>query len=254
VTIDRPKISVCMAAFQGERYIGCQLRSILAQLADGDEVIVVDDHSSDKTCDEVRSLCDARIRLFEQDANQGVARTFEEALSHATGGVIFLSDQDDLWAPGKVARVMQTFEVSPQVTLVATDAMLIDERGERAGASYYASRGRFCSGFLSNLVRCKFLGCTMAFRSELLARVLPFPHDRDVLHDIWIGVINSVTNGRTSFIDEPLVCYRRHSSNVTGGELSRMRQMRTRWHLIKAVAGCWVRGRLCRRAGAPIDG
>jgi len=239
-----------MAAFQGERYVAAQLRSILVQLSENDEVIVIDDHSSDRTCEEVRTLGDARVHLIERDTNQGVAKSFEEALSHARGQVVFLSDQDDLWAAGKAATVLQAFERHPEVALVATDAALIDEDGVRVGSSYYAARGRFRPGFLSNMIRCKFLGCTMAFRSELLSRVMPFPRECDVHHDIWIGVVNAITSGTTLYIDEPLVCYRRHSGNVTGSKLSSMRQSRARWHLLKAVANFWVRERLGGRAGA----
>ena len=252
MTIERPKVSVCMAAFQGERYVAAQLQSILIQLSDNDEVIVVDDHSSDRTCDEVRSLGDARIRLIERPVNQGVAKSFEEALSYATGSVIFLSDQDDLWAHGKVPIVLRAFESNPRVTLVVTDAALIDEDGNPLGDCYYASRGQFSSGVLSNLVRCKFLGCTMAFRSELVPKVLPFPHKFDVLHDIWIGVVNSITSGNTLYIDEPLVCYRRHSRSLTAGRLSRMRQLQTRLHLLYTVVRYWIRDLLRHRVGVWI--
>lgn len=245
-----PKISVSMAAFQGERFIAAQLRSILVQLSENDEVIVVDDHSSDRTCDEVRSLGDPRVHLIERRTNQGVALTFEEALSHVTGDVIFLSDQDDLWAPCKAAAVLQAFERNPDVTLVVTDAELIDEDGNRLGASYYASRGRFHPGFVSNLFRNKYLGCLMAFRSDLLLKILPFPRGYDVLHDIWIGLVNSITSCNTLYIDKQLVWYRRHSGSVTAGQLTRMRQLQTRWHLLKVVGSFWIKDRLGRRFGA----
>jgi glycosyltransferase involved in cell wall biosynthesis len=242
------KISVCIAAYQGERFIALQLRSILAQLSEADEVIIVDDHSSDGTCDQVRALADPRIHLIQHEKNQGVARAFEEAISRASGNVIFLSDQDDLWASGKVARVIEAFD-NPDVTLVTTDAALIDEDGVPLGVSYYAQRGKFQQGLLANLIRCKYLGCTMAFRSELVAKVIPFPQGSDVLHDIWIGVVNSITSGTTRYLDEPLVWYRRHSTAVTQGNLSVGKKIRARLHLIKAVMGYWARNLLVRRVG-----
>jgi len=251
MTIKRPKVSVCMAAYQGERYIAAQLRSILEQLSEDDEVIVVDDRSSDRTRDEVRSLDDPRVQLVEHRTNHGIAQTFQQALSQTTGSVIFLSDQDDLWAPGKVAMVLEAFERNPDVKVVVTDAALIDEGGNHLGVSYYSSRGRFRSVVVSNLFRNKYLGCLMAFRSELLAKILPFPRDcGDVLHDFWIGVVNSVTSGNTYYIDQPLVWYRRHSGNVTAGKLSWTRKFRTRWRLLKAVMRFWIKDRLGRRIAA----
>jgi glycosyltransferase involved in cell wall biosynthesis len=237
---NRPKISVCMAAFQGEKFIAAQLRSILVQLSQDDEVIVVDDHSSDRTCEEVRSLKDPRVRLIERAANQGVAKTFEQALACAGGTVIFLSDQDDIWDPQKVETILRAFQHKPDVMLIATDASLIDSGGDPLGSSYYESRGKFRPGLLSNLIRCKFLGCTMAFRSELLRLVLPFPRHFDVLHDLWIGTVNSVTHGGTLYLDEPLVQYRRHPDSATAVELSLARQFQTRMHLLGAAASCWM--------------
>jgi glycosyltransferase involved in cell wall biosynthesis len=89
------RVSVCVATYQGERFVAAQLQSILTQLSDGDEVIIVDDHSMDTTCERIVALGDSRIRLIRHDANRGVAESFEEAISQASGDVIFLSDQDD---------------------------------------------------------------------------------------------------------------------------------------------------------------
>lgn len=242
------KLSVCIAAYQGERFIAAQLASILAQLSTQDEVIVVDDHSTDRTCHEVSSFDDSRILLLPNDKNEGVAKSFEKAISRSSGEVVFLSDQDDLWVPGKVERVLQVFKSQPAVTLIVSDALLIDEEGIPRGR-YYAQRGTFRSGLFANLIRCKYLGCTMAFRSELIAKVIPFPTGSDVLHDIWIGVVNSISSGTTYYLDEPLVCYRRHSAAVTGSHLNLRRKITIRLHLVKAVLNLYARTALRRCAG-----
>ncbi len=162
-------------------------------------------------------------------------RTFQEALLRATGDIIFLSDQDDIWSLRKVQQVLRVFELDPGVTLVVTDAALIDEDGKPIGASYYDMRGTFRAGLLSNLLRCKFLGCLMAFRAELVLKILPFPSGcGDVLHDFWIGVVNSITSGSTRYLEEPLVCYRRHPGAVTKGKLSTERKVQIRLNLLAA--------------------
>jgi glycosyltransferase involved in cell wall biosynthesis len=246
----RCPISVCMAAFQGERYIAAQLHSILAQLSEKDEVIVVDDHSSDRTCDEVRAVGESRIRLVARTTNQGVTKSFAEAISLASGSIIFLSDQDDLWTPGKVAKMLRAFEDKPEVTLVASDACLIAADGTHLGDSYYGERGKFRSGFWSNLIYCKYLGCTMAFRSELVSTVIPFPTGDEILHDVWIGVANSVSGGGTYFVDEPLVWYRRHLATVTGRKLTRWRQLWIRLQLLRWAIRLKLRNQSLPRTGA----
>jgi glycosyltransferase involved in cell wall biosynthesis len=218
-----------MGAYQGERYIGLQLRSILAQLSAEDEMIVVDDASTDRTCNEICGLKDPRVVLIQHSENQGVLRAFERALSQSSGEIVFLSDQDDLWLPNKVETVLGTFARNPEVTLVASDAILIGEDGAKIGDSFYAKRGRFRAGLWSNLLVGKFHGCTMAFRSFLLRSALPFPPGGLVHHDTWIGCVNALIGGKTRYIPEPLVAYRRHSTNVTGRvKLSNYTRLRTR--------------------------
>jgi glycosyltransferase involved in cell wall biosynthesis len=229
-----------MAAFQGEKFIAAQLASILVQLSEADEVIVVDDCSADRTRDVVRRMADSRVRLLEHAVNQGVTKTFEDALTQATGEVIFLSDQDDLWAADKVQSILDIFQSQRDVVVAASNAALIGQSGQSLGRSYYQLRGQFRSGLLSNLIRCKFLGCTMAFRSELLPKVLPFPRTFQVLHDLWIGSVNSLTGGRTFFLDQNLVLYRRHPDSVTAGKLKTGSRLKNRLHHLGAVGTYWV--------------
>jgi|HubBroStandDraft_1064217.scaffolds.fasta_scaffold00857_14 glycosyltransferase involved in cell wall biosynthesis len=229
----RPKVSACVAAFQGERFITQQLHSILAQLAADDEIIVVDDASTDGTSSKLAALQDPRLHVIRNAKNQGILRSFETALSRSSGEIVFLSDQDDLWLPNKVQVVLDVFARDPDLMLVASDATLIDEDGTKIGDSFYARRGRFRAGLWSNILIGKFHGCTMAFRSTLLQSALPFPPATEVHHDTWIGCINALIGGKTEYIAEPLVAYRRHSSNVTGRiRLSAQTRFRVRYHLV----------------------
>jgi len=237
----RRKISVCMAAYQGENYISLQLRSILGQLSGDDEVIVVDDGSTDRTCGEVFALHDPRLVLIQNNQNQGVLRAFETALSRCSGEIVFLSDQDDLWLSKKVETVLDAFALDPDLTLVASDAILIDEDGGKIGDSFYAKRGKFRPGLWSNLLIGKFHGCTMAFRSTLLRSALPFPPGRLVHHDTWIGCMNALTGGKTKYIAEPLVAYRRHSTNVTGRvRLSNYTRLQMRSQMLLGLLAFWA--------------
>jgi glycosyltransferase involved in cell wall biosynthesis len=232
----RPSISVCMAAYNGERYITAQLQSILHQLGEEDEVVVVDDASSDGTRERVRELRDKRIRLIEHSQNQGVLRTFEDAIRAANGRILFLSDQDDLWDPRKVVKILEAFRTHPDVTLIATDVSLIDLNGSLISPSCFAGR-KFRPGVWANLIRNHFGGCTMAFRSQVIGDILPLPHKYDVLHDVWMGVTNSLSGHRTLYIPEALVLNRRHADTATGQKiLTLRRRIRVRVHLVLALA------------------
>lgn len=221
------KISVCMATYNGDKYIKSQLESILAQLNDNDEVVIVDDVSTDKTSLIVKDIKDSRIVLLRNNVNQGVIKTFEKAMDNASGEIIFLSDQDDIWLPGKVQKFLEAFQAYPDVTLVLSDAQIIDEIGQITAESFFKIRGKFVDYPLSNFIKSKHHGCTLAFKKEMLKFFLPFPSDTP-MHDIWIGIVNGIY-GKAFYIDEPLIQHRRHSNN-TGRGLTKNAGM---WQMLK---------------------
>jgi glycosyltransferase involved in cell wall biosynthesis len=224
-----------MATCNGERFVATQLRSILSQLGPDDEVVLVDDASSDRTLDVIASFRDERIRLLRNERNAGVFATFERALRATHGDVVFLSDQDDVWLPGKVDEVVACFDRDPLLLLVLSDAEVIDDQGRVTEASFMALRGGFKGGFGATLVRNRYLGCTMAMRRALLDSALPIPRDVP-MHDMWLGSL-AVLQGRVGYIDRPLVQYRRHGGNVSPSQRQSVAQMlRWRWSLLRNVA------------------
>jgi len=222
-----------MAAYNGGKYIDAQLDSILVQLRDEDEILIVDDCSQDDTRERILRSADPRIRLLRHSKNLGVVPTFEDALRSATGDVLFLCDDDDVWAPTKVQRFLDVFERHRDVEVVTSRVSLIDENDDRLPNSRVNREGRFSSGFWKNVLVNHYQGSAMAIRASLLGRVLPFPRHKTFLHDAWIGTRNEVAGGRTEFIDEDLLYYRRHAKNASRTQ-SLVRQIRTRIDLLVA--------------------
>lgn len=203
-----PCISVCMAVRNGANFLKEQIVSILTQLGPYDELIISDDHSTDDSIKVAQSLQDKRIRIVRSD-RRGVAHAFEVSLESALGDYIFLADQDDIWAPNKVEVVLKHLV---KHDLVVSDCIVVDEfLGTLEPSFQQAHRSR--KGLIRNLIRNSYMGCCMAFRKELLQRVLPFPADIPV-HDIWIGLVSEM-HFRTVFIPDKLVYYRRHRSNAS---------------------------------------
>ena len=216
------KISVCIPVFNGALHIGEQLRSILSQLGPRDEVIISDDRSTDGTVGVIRRLGDGRVKIFTHppaaDRFRGPFRTIhtvyrnvEHALSKATGDVIFLSDQDDVWLPGKVARVMDEFERG--VELVLHDNTVVDSDGRVLLPSYF-SWSRPSRNWIRFVVKPPYQGAAMAFTRRVAALALPFP-PIGLSHDHWIAVAEWTHGKRISFVREPLMLYRRHDHNVS---------------------------------------
>ncbi len=203
-------ISVCMATYNGEKYLREQVDSILAQLGNDDELIISDDGSTDSTIRILESYNDSRIKIFHNIKNHGVNGNFENALNQANGDYIFLSDQDDVWIPGKVETCINALQTSK---CVVHDCYVVDGNLIITSDSFFAERGSR-SGFFHNWIKNGYLGCAMAFRREILELVLPIPLKLPVWHDIWIGVLCDIKFGVT-FIPFKGIYFRRHSTNTS---------------------------------------
>jgi GT2 family glycosyltransferase len=236
----KPKISVCMAAYNGERFVQAQLETILPQLDVHDEVIIVDDASTDGTVEQIKRLQDDRIALIQHSTRKGAVATFEDAILSASGDILFLSDDDDLWATGKVQKYLAAFASNPDVRVVTSKVSQIDQNGAPTNDPRLRLRNEFAAGFVSNLIRNNYQGSAMAFRASLLPEILPFPTDLYVLHDVWIGTRNAISSGKTSFIDDALLLYRRHGGNFSY-RLNWTLQLKKRVHLLWAhIRFCWI--------------
>lgn len=216
-------ISVCITTFNGQAYIAEQLESILAQLGPDDEIVLSDDGSSDSTLDIVSRLNDGRIRVFHHDAStvrtgfilDRPTHNFENALRQAKGDVIFLSDQDDVWLPGKVETMCSALK---EADLAVHDCRVVDSNLNELLPSYFQWIG-IHQGVWSNFIRASYLGCCMALRRNVLEAALPFPETK-VGHDLWLGIVAD-RQFRTVLVRKPLILYRKHdASKTTSGRKS----------------------------------
>lgn len=210
-------ISVCMATYNGEKYIRQQIESILIQLEKNDELIISDDMSIDNTLKIVNSFCDSRIKVHIHKENHGFVKNFENALSFARGDYIFLSDQDDIWMPNKVSIAMKYLK---KYDFIVSDCITIDEN-ENVISSSRIKDYNIRTGFWRLMLKTRYLGCCMAFNRKILNCVLPFPSNSYLLeHDLWIAAV-AECYFKTSLIEEPLIKYRRHGGNVSSGGSSK---------------------------------
>lgn len=202
------KISVCLASYNGEKYIKEQIQSILPQLSISDELIISDDGSKDSTISIIKSFHDERIKLLHNNSH-GVNQNFENALRNATGDIILLSDQDDIWLKGKVEYVKKMLT---RYNLIVHNANVVDSNGDSLGHDYF-SLTPHRTGFWGNLWKSRFLGCCMAFDKKLLNDALPFPK-LIVGHDYWIGMLGAAKYD-IIFDNKVFLSYRRHGGNFS---------------------------------------
>lgn len=202
-------VSVCLATYNGDRYIKEQIDSILIQLGIDDEIIISDDSSIDATLSIIESYNDKRIKIFDHQSFSSPIYNFENAIRHAKGDYIFLSDQDDIWLPSKIESTLYYLK---DYDLVLSDCKIVDENLNILNDSFFAQKSSR-RGFFYNLIKNSYMGCCMAFKKEILDYILPFPKNI-AMHDSWIG-LSVELNGNPFFLNEPLILYRRHNNNVS---------------------------------------
>ena len=213
-------ISVCIPTFNGAKYIEDQIRSILPQLSENDEIIISDNYSNDRSLEILKGIDDKRIKIFlfkpessliTADILTKVSLNVQNALSKSTGDYIFLSDQDDIWLDGRVNAALPFLE-NRKPTVVVCNCKVVGENNNTLIESYF-SYIKPSSNILRTLYKSSFHWCCMAFNREVVNKAFPFPKYA-VGHDLWLGMTGAIY-GKVHFLQQPLVLYRRHSSTVT---------------------------------------
>ncbi|MDO4623500.1 MAG: glycosyltransferase [Eubacteriales bacterium] len=225
------KISAALAAYNGEKYIEEQLDSIRCQTRVPDEVIVVDDASTDGTWDilvEYRKKYPAfPLQLFRNAENRGFRNNFLTALTECSGDLQFLADQDDIWEPDKVRIMADMFVKNPDLLVLASSFTLIDGSGEpfavkaRKGWSNQnlfhkrVEKNGLCPVTTEDLIWHNFCqGAAQAFRASIRERFIrnfteALPHDR------MINLLGAAEQG-LYFYNVSLFKYRIHADNSLG--------------------------------------
>ena len=243
-------LSIALGTYNGAVYLKEQLESFAAQTRTPDELVISDGQSTDDTLrliEECAANADFTVRFSVNESNLGTAKNFEKAISLCRGDVIMLSDQDDVWHSDKLESVERIFEAKPHLSLVFSNAELVDETLRLFDETLFdrlhfngrkqrlVKSGRALDVQLRENLVC---GCTVAFRANLKELVLPISGDGPLVHDGWIVLLIAAV-GEIDFINRPLLKYRQHSA-----QQSRVAETST-WHDImtssKIDHACCVR-------------
>ena len=242
--MNKVNLSVCIASFNGESYIQQQLHSILPQLSETDEVIIVDDSSTDRTVNLIQSIDDSRIKLYQNTSQMGHVKTFETAIAKSSGEYLLLSDQDDIWPSNRVAYLSLLIRQSSVALVVGNFTEFAPTKEPTSQhndfctlppKSIQTTTSRPFHEFLGLFFGFKkFYGCTFMLRSSFLKSiVLPFPHFISS-HDLWIAFCACLSCSivRTNHV----VLYRRlHAYNQTLTNRSTYTKIHTRFQFLHMI-------------------
>lgn len=251
------KVSVAVCTYQGAAHLAEQLESIAGQTRRPDEVVLSDDGSKDDTlviARRILSTAGIPHKICVNRSNLGIRRNFEQAIRKSTGDIIVLSDQDDVWLPQKIERLIQAFESAADAILVFHDAAVVDEALAPLAPSFWKVLRFDVHRFLQRDYRRLWWGNVVqgsacAFRRAMLTRALPL--STAAYHDEWLAWA-AAASGRILPLGEVLSKYRQSEANLIGaGQLS-LKSRLAAWRKLKA-RGTFHFGELMRREAAAAD-
>lgn len=231
-------IGCALTTYNSNDYLEQQLETLLSQLHPFDEVIIVDDASTNDTVQRLNQFIQgnhlSHWKVYRHEQNQGFIQTFQDALSYSQSDLIFLCDHDDLWYPEKTKVMLNQFEQHPQIQVLASSFDLVDTNGEIIEDELMKNRanhnlirrsvnaGKLNRMFTEDILRYNFApGCTMALKKEIAKEYLELMNqqNKDLLsclpHDWAISILGAVHQG-LYYLDQPLIGYRQHEHNTLG--------------------------------------
>ena len=219
-------LSIALCTYNGSKFLREQLQSLANQTLQPFEVVIADDCSTDETLSIIHEFDNIlNIKVFINETPLKVTKNFEKAVSLCFGDIILMCDQDDIWHDDKLAKISQYFQQNPTQLAVFSDANLVNEKGISLNKNFW-SAVRFLEPQIQqfkdrNVVELllagnRTAGCMMAFRKELVAKIIPFPtHIPLMIHDNWITIVVAMLDS-LGIIEEKLISYRQHNLQQIG--------------------------------------
>ena len=214
------KTSVLISTFNGEAFIEEQLVSLLEQTVQPDEVLIVDDCSTDGTYAKIQAfLAQNHLddwKLSQNEHNRGFRANFRALAEAATGNFVFFCDQDDVWGKRKIEACLDVMTCRPDINLLCTDYICSSNQPEEESLSPVAPLG---NRNIEEIHPHKgkpyiWLGCAMAVRASFIREILPY-WAGDWAHDECMWCMAEASSS-SAILHETHLWHRVHGGNATG--------------------------------------
>ena len=221
------KISVCMATYNGEKFVREQLEYIWQQSRKPDEVIICDDDSTDTTRDIVLDFISEKQledswRLVHNQVRKGYPENFYYCMGLATGDVVFLADQDDIWSVDKIRCMQDALENDDDMKVLACKMELVDAQGKDIKTlikpNYSKETKRVQNISLEQvLYKNEWSGMVLAYRNQWYQQKKAQINNPQIPHDLALCIYAALDDGMRQ-LDCVLAWHRRHENNAAGEE------------------------------------
>ena len=219
-------IAILMATYNGGKYLGCQLDSLLAQTCEDWHLYIHDDGSTDYTLAVIHDYMEKhpdRITLLDYPRQGGPCRNFLSMLERVEADYYMFCDQDDEWLPEKIELSLQEMTAREKETpgagiVVCSDLTVVDETMQVINPSmwdYLSIYPQYIKNFRDSGASAIVTGCTMFFNHQSKNDCRPFS-PVVMMHDCWLCLCTLQQHGKLYGIPRHLVRYRQHGSNSMG--------------------------------------
>lgn len=223
-TNNLPLVSVCIPAYNNADYISETIDCILNQTYKNIELVICDDHSTDKTVEVIQSYSDPRVKLFLNEKNLGMSGNWNNCLNHCTGEFIKLICADDMLANDALEKEVMALINHPSAVMSESDTQFRDLQGNTKGSYTRYKKSGLVDGKViarAGLFSRNLFGAPLnnTFRRSVLEQVHGFdPSFKYILdYDFWVSI---ACLGDVYIIHEPLNYFRLRSDSNTGKVLT----------------------------------
>jgi glycosyltransferase involved in cell wall biosynthesis len=207
----QPLISVILPVYNGEKYLKAAIDSVLKQTFSNFEFIIINDGSKDNSEKICTSYSDSRIRYFSFE-NSGLAKTLNKGIGLAQGDYIARQDQDDISLPQRLELQMKFMEKNPDVILLGTSGIIINEFDEKIGEHKHPTHSSVLAFDL--MFDNPFIHSSVIFRKKHKGVTFFYPESPDVFEDYGMWSEMSF-HGKISNLEDPLILYRHHPGGMS---------------------------------------
>lgn len=220
-------VSIITPSYNSSNFIERTIKSLLSQSYQNWELIIIDDCSTDNSCDVIQKYADQdnRIQLIKLKKNSGAAVARNTGIEHASGRFIAFLDSDDTWHPEKLHKQIN-FMLEHDYAFSYTQYHQVNEKGETIGYLYFPEKTTY-----KNLLKTCVIGClTAMYDTEKIGKVyFPLIRKRQDFA-LWLKILKMVPYAYC--VPEDLASYTVRSNSISS---NKFKAAQYNWHLYRNI-------------------